>query len=103
MLGRVLDMGGTGGILVASHLVGARDAADDRRARAPRARSRTSLLPLYEALAVAPAAVSTKAALRSLGLPAGTVRLPYVDLTEEQAAGLRAALAAHGLLEKVSP
>ena len=43
MLAEVLDMGGTGGILVASHLVGARDAADDRRARPPRRRSDESL------------------------------------------------------------
>ena len=35
MLPEVLDMGGGGGILVASHLAGPRDAADDRRARQP--------------------------------------------------------------------
>ena len=32
MLADVLDLGGTGGILVGSHLVGRGDAADDRRA-----------------------------------------------------------------------
>ena len=35
ILGRVLDMGGAGGILVASHIVGPADAADGRRAREP--------------------------------------------------------------------
>ena len=35
ILAKVMDLGGTGGILVASHLVGSRDAPDRRRARAP--------------------------------------------------------------------
>jgi 4-hydroxy-tetrahydrodipicolinate synthase len=67
-----------------------------------RAEIEASLLPLYSALAVAPAAVSTKAALRLLGLPAGTVRLPYVDLTDHQEATLRTALSEQGLLQEVS-
>jgi 4-hydroxy-tetrahydrodipicolinate synthase len=100
-LGRVLDMGGTGGILVASHLVGEqmRKMIDEPERRGE---IEESLLPLYAALSVAPAAVATKASLRILGLPSGTVRLPYVDVTEEQEAGLRAALSEQGLLEKVS-
>jgi 4-hydroxy-tetrahydrodipicolinate synthase len=101
-LGRVLELGGTGGILVASHLVGTemRRMIDEP---GKRAEIEQSLLPLYDALGVAPAAVSVKAALRILGLPSGTVRLPYVDLTEDQESALRTALATHGLLQEVSP
>ena len=51
VLAEVLDMGGTGGILVASQLVGARDAADDRRARS-RARDPRVAAGPFEALAV---------------------------------------------------
>ena len=51
MLAEVLDMGGTGGILVASNLVGAEMRRHGRRARAPARRYTTSLKPLYEALA----------------------------------------------------
>jgi 4-hydroxy-tetrahydrodipicolinate synthase len=98
----VLDMGGTGGILVASHLVGEemRRMIDEPEQRAA---IEQSLLPVYAALGVAPAAVSVKAALRILGLPSGTVRLPYVDLTQDQESALRTALADQGLLQEVSP
>lgn len=101
-LGRVLEMGGTGGILVASHIVGEqmRRMIDEPTQRDE---IEQSLLPLYEALAVAPAAVTTKAALRILGLPSGTVRLPYVDLTDDQESALRTALAKQGLLQEVTP
>ena len=41
--------------------------------------------------------VSSKAALRELGLPAGPVRPPLVDATPDQLAQLRADLAAGGV------
>jgi len=98
VLAEVLDMGGTGGILVASNLVGAemRRLVDepDRRAEI-----QESLKPLYEALAVAPLAASTKAGLNMLGHDVGGTRLPIVDLSEDERQRVRAALEAQGLLD----
>jgi len=100
LLGAVLDMGGAGGILVASHLVGHElrrmiDEPDERAAIEQR------LLPLYEALAVAPACISTKAALNMLGHGVGGVRLPMVEASPEEEATIRATLESLGLLERV--
>jgi 4-hydroxy-tetrahydrodipicolinate synthase len=101
VLAEVLDMGGTGGILVASHLVGPEmrrivDEPDNR------AEIQESLKPLYEALGVAPLAASVKAALAMLGTDVGGTRLPIVDLSDDERATVRAALEAQGLLERVS-
>ncbi len=98
---RVLDMGGSGGVLTASHIVGRQfrrmvDEPDERGA------IHESLLGLFAALAIAPAAASNKAALKLLGLPAGHVRLPYVDLDETETATVRAAMAELGLLGAVA-
>lgn len=100
LLGSVLDMGGTGGILVASHLVGREmrrmiDEPDERHA------IEEGLAPLYAALAVAPACVTTKAALNLLGHDVGGVRLPMVEPSSDELATIRAALEAHGLVERV--
>ncbi len=101
ILAEVLDMGGTGGILVASNLVGTemRRLVDepDRRAEI-----QASLKPLYEALTVAPLAASVKAALKLLGRDVGGTRLPYVDLSDTELATVRSALEAQNLLERVS-
>lgn len=101
VLAEVLDMGGTGGILVAANLVGAemRRIVDepDRRQEI-----QASLKPLYEALAVAPLAATTKAALNMLGHDVGGTRLPIADLSEDEAATVRAALEAQGLLARTS-
>ena len=69
---RMPGVGGAGGILVASHLVGAADARDLRRGARPAsstgpARSTPSLRPLYEALAVTTNPMPVKAALEMLG------------------------------------
>ena len=74
----MLDMGGTGGILVASHLVGEQmrrmiDEPDHRH------EIQDGLKPLYEALSVAPLAASIKAALKLLGRDVGSPRLPLVE------------------------
>jgi 4-hydroxy-tetrahydrodipicolinate synthase len=100
MLASVLDMGGAGGILVASHVVGERMRRmidePDRRAAID-----SELRPLYAALGVAPAAVSAKAALNMLGHDVGGVRLPMVETTADEQAEIRGALEALGLLERV--
>ena len=97
ILARVLDMGEAGGILTASHIVGTemRRMVDepDRRAEI-----HESLLPVFAALAVAPAAVSNKAALNLLGQAVGKPRLPYVEADEQETATIRAMLQDRGLL-----
>ncbi len=100
MLGSVLDMGGTGGILVASHVVGheMRRMIDEPSERAA---IESSLEPLYEALAVAPACIAAKAALTMLGHDVGGVRLPMVDATPAEQSAIRGGLESVGLLERV--
>lgn len=100
MLADVLDLGGTGGILVASHFVGAEmrrmiDEPAERRA------IEASLLPFYDALAVAPACISAKAALNLLGHDTGGVRLPMVEAAPDELETIRRALESRGLLEAV--
>lgn len=100
LLGRVLDMGGTGGILVASHLVGGemRRMIDEPGERAAIERR---LLPLYDGLSVTPLCISTKAALNMLGHGVGGVRLPMVEPSPEEEATIRSSLESLGLLERV--
>ena len=97
ILARVLDLGGPGGILTGSHIVGPemRRMVDEPGERAA---IHNSLLPVFEALAVAPAAVSNKAALNLLGHGVGKPRLPYVEADEHETATIRAMLQDRGLL-----
>ena len=95
-----LDMGGTGGILVASHLVGPQmrrmvDEPDNRHG------IQDELKPVYEALSVAPLAASVKASLKLLGRDVGPPRLPLVEPNSDEVAVLRSALESQGLLERV--
>src|SRR5690606_1146919 len=98
---RVLDLGGSGGILTASHIAGKefRRMVDEPENRAE---IHESLLPLFDALAIAPAAASNKAALNLLGLPGGHVRLPYVDLDDAEISVIREAMSARALLGAVT-
>jgi 4-hydroxy-tetrahydrodipicolinate synthase len=94
---RVLDLGGSGGILTASHILGQEF---QRMVDEPenRAAIHESLLPVFDALAILPAAASNKAALNLMGLPGGHVRLPYVDADESETATIRAMLETRGLV-----
>ncbi len=100
MLADVLDMGGTGGILVGSHLVGAemRRMIDEPEARQPIAES---LAPLLRTLAVTTNPIPIKAALAMGGHDVGGLRLPLVEASEQEAAEIRLALERHGLLVAV--
>jgi 4-hydroxy-tetrahydrodipicolinate synthase len=99
LLADVLDMGEAGGILVASHLLGEEmhrmvDEPDRRR------EIDRGLRDVYQDMAVAPLACSTKAALHLLGvLPSATPRLPYVELDERELELVRSMLERHGLLQ----
>ena len=97
----VLEMGGAGGVLVASHIVGDEfrrmvDEPDRRR------EIDAGLHDLFQALAVAPNPIGIKAALNLLGHDVGGLRLPMVEADEREVAVIRAALERHGLLTTVS-
>jgi 4-hydroxy-tetrahydrodipicolinate synthase len=97
VLGRVLDLGGKGGILTGSHVAG----LDMRRmVDEPENRDEIhqSLLPVFDALAIAPAAISLKAALDLMGLPGGVPRLPYVPADESEIATIHSMLEERGLI-----
>ncbi|HEY1360175.1 MAG TPA: 4-hydroxy-tetrahydrodipicolinate synthase [Thermoleophilaceae bacterium] len=95
-----LDAGGTGGILVASHLVGTemRRMIDEPDARQE---IHQSLSPLFEALNVTTGPIPVKSAMAMLGHDVGGLRLPLVEASEEEKAVVRQALERHGLLAKV--
>jgi 4-hydroxy-tetrahydrodipicolinate synthase len=97
ILARVLDMGEAGGILTSSHVVGPemRRMVDEP---AERAAIHESLLAVFDAMSVAPAAVTNKAALNLLGHRVGKPRLPYVEADEHETATIRAMLQDRGLL-----
>lgn len=95
---RTLDIGGAGGILVASHLVGneMRRMVDEPEHRAE---IDASLRDIYETLFMTASPTCTKAALNLLGFEAGGLRLPLVPATEEELEVVRALLVRHGLLD----
>jgi 4-hydroxy-tetrahydrodipicolinate synthase len=98
---RTLEMGGAGGILVATHLVGpemrqiydAMQASDSERA----VEIDDSLRPIYEVLSKTNP-IPVKAALELLGICSARARLPIVEAGVEQKAEVRRALEGHGLL-----
>ncbi len=94
---RTLDLGGAGGILVASHVVGneMRRMVDEPEHRAE---IDASLRDVYETLFMTSSPTCTKAALNLLGLGVGGLRLPLVEATAEETAAVRAMLERHGLL-----
>jgi 4-hydroxy-tetrahydrodipicolinate synthase len=96
-LARTLDMGGAGGVLVASHIVGTemRRMVDEPEQRAE---IDASLRDVYETLFLTASPTCTKAALNLLGYEAGGLRLPLVEATPEETAAVRAMLERHGLL-----
>jgi len=99
-LARVLDMGGTGGILVASQLVGRemRQMIDEPERRHE---IHDSLTDLFEALAVTTNPIPIKAAMSLAGHEVGGLRLPLVEASDDEIAVVRAALERHGLLARV--
>jgi 4-hydroxy-tetrahydrodipicolinate synthase len=96
-----LELGGTGGVCVASHVAGAQmrrmielaRGGDMDGARAQDA----DLHGLYAALAVTTNPIPVKAALNLLGHEVGGLRLPLVDADAAQTATIAAALEAAGI------
>ena len=98
MLARVMDLGGTGGILVASHLFGNEM---KRIVEEPDARAEidAELRDAYAALSVTVNPIPVKTALALLDLIPGNFRLPMVPASPEEEAEVRSMLERHGLLQ----
>jgi 4-hydroxy-tetrahydrodipicolinate synthase len=94
---RTLDLGGAGGVCVASHVVGneMRQMIDEP---ARRAEIDASLRDVYETLFMTASPTCTKAALNLLGHDVGGLRLPLVEATAEETEAVRTMLSRHGLL-----
>jgi 4-hydroxy-tetrahydrodipicolinate synthase len=101
LLAPFLELGGSGGICVASHLIGPEmlrmcELAEAGDFDGMRELDR-ELSSVYDALAVTTNPIPLKAALELIGLRVGAPRLPLVEATDEQRTALRSALAARGL------
>ncbi len=96
------EIGGAGGICVASHLFGDRisemfeAARDGDSARASEIDA--ELQDAYETLGTTALTITTKAALNLLGLEVGTPRLPLIEASEQELAAVRGLLERHGLV-----
>jgi 4-hydroxy-tetrahydrodipicolinate synthase len=97
-----LELGGTGGIFVFTHLVGPQVKELIRRFKdgdhEAAAAIEAELRPLSDALAVTTNPIPVKAGLALLGHDVGGLRLPLVEATEEQREVVRAALERAGVL-----
>jgi 4-hydroxy-tetrahydrodipicolinate synthase len=94
---QVLDLGGLGGILVASHIVGdqMRRMVDEPENRAE---IDATLREVYAAMGATTNPIPVKAALNLLGHKVGGLRLPMVEADEQETAVVRTALQNLGLL-----
>ena len=98
-----LQLGGTGGICVHTHIVGpqvmeqlqAVKAGDLERAR----RIEQELAPAYEILGLTVGPIGIKAALNLLGHDVGGLRLPMVEATEDEKNTIRGCLERLGALQ----
>ncbi len=97
----LLSVGAVGVVSVVGHvatprirsMIDAFDTGDAVRARS----LHLSLLPAYEGIFRSQGVIMTKAALNMAGLPAGGVRPPLVDATDDEREQLRVDLAAAGV------
>ena len=98
MLARVMDLGGTGGILVASHLFGNEM---KRIVEEPDARAEVDaeLRDAYTALGVTVNPIPVKTALALLDLIPAHFRLPMVPASPDEEAEVRSMLERHGLMQ----
>ena len=101
-----LELGGVGGICVHTHVAGpqvkeqiqAFRAGDTGRAR----QIDEELTPAYEILSTAPNPMAIKAALNLLGHDVGGLRLPLVEVTEDENSAIRGCLERLGALQPAS-
>jgi 4-hydroxy-tetrahydrodipicolinate synthase len=98
ILCETLELGGAGGVCVASQIVGdAMRAMVDEPDR--RREIDASLKDVYEALAVTSNPIPVKAALNLIGHRVGGLRLPLVEADERELSVIRTTLERHGLLQ----
>jgi 4-hydroxy-tetrahydrodipicolinate synthase len=94
---RTLDLGGAGGILVATHIVG-----DEMRRMVDEPENRgeidASLKDVYETLFMTASPTCTKAALNMLGHKVGGLRLPLIEASEQELEAVQRMLLRHGLV-----
>jgi 4-hydroxy-tetrahydrodipicolinate synthase len=97
IVARTLDMGGAGGICVATHLLGPlfRALVDEPQRRAEVQEELAGYLPPLNRANP----VSIKAAIEMAGLAPGNLRLPLVEADESERAEIRAVLERSGVLE----
>ena len=97
-----LELGGTGGIFVYTHLVGPQVKELIRRHRAGDGQGARAieedLRPVVEALAVTTNPIPVKAALAMVGWDVGALRLPLVEASDEDKAAIRTGLERAGVL-----
>jgi 4-hydroxy-tetrahydrodipicolinate synthase len=100
VLADVMDMGGTGGICVASNLIGTelRRIIDEPEHRHE---IQDGLRDLLKALTVTVNPIPVKTAMKLAGHEVGPLRLPLVEASEEERAVIREALERHNLLAAV--
>jgi 4-hydroxy-tetrahydrodipicolinate synthase len=100
-----LEVGGTGGVFVYTHLVGPQVKELIARFRDGDLEGagalEEELRPIVDALAVTTNPIPVKAALNMLGHDVGGHRLPLVEATEEEKATIRGALERAGVLAHV--
>jgi 4-hydroxy-tetrahydrodipicolinate synthase len=97
---RCLDIGGAGGICVASHVAGTemRRMYDEPEARGD---LDAALQEIYEAMFITASPAPVKAALKMQGHDCGPLRLPLVECDESERVHIHDVLARHGLLTRV--
>jgi 4-hydroxy-tetrahydrodipicolinate synthase len=97
IVARTLDLGGSGGICVATHLLGPlfRALVDAPQRRAEVQQELSGYLPALNRANP----VSIKAAIEMAGLAPGYMRLPLVEADESERAEIRAVLERSGVLE----
>jgi 4-hydroxy-tetrahydrodipicolinate synthase len=100
ILCRTLDLGGVGGICVASHIVGEEM---KRMVDEPERRGEidAGLHHVFQALSVTTNPIPIKAALNLLGQRVGGLRLPMVEADDRELGVVQAMLERHGLLGPV--
>jgi 4-hydroxy-tetrahydrodipicolinate synthase len=98
-----LEVGGTGGVCVHTHVVGPQVKEQVRRFKEgdteTARRIDEDLAPVYEILRVTVGPIGIKAALNLLGHDVGGLRLPLVEATEEETDRIRGCLERLGVLE----
>ncbi len=97
----LLSVGAVGVVSVVGHVladrIGRMMAAHRSGEVATATELNASMIPAYIGMFRTQGVIMAKAALREQGLPAGPVRLPLVDATDDQVATLRSDLAAAGV------